>query len=242
MTGYPGFNYRAFDEAHDVLTLEGWEVISPADLDRENIGLDFSKMDGTEDLSEYVEQFARQDIDALLRVHAVFVLDGWESSTGARNEMSIAAMIGVPCFSYSTRELLPVEARFAAAGVPVPESPEAEIDPESVSPNVSEALRLVGIDERKVSHRRAILEEAADLVDGDRNAQYGDPRQDFRRTAELWTSYLDGKTVLDLHDVAALMALLKISRIRWSPEKRDSWADLAGYAACGWDCARPEDL
>ena len=92
-----------------------------------------------------------------------------------------------------------------------------------------------------VSPRRVMLDEAADLVDGDRNNQYGDPRQDFRRTAELWTTYLDGKTTLDLHDVAALMALLKISRLRWSPEKRDSWVDLAGYAACGWDCARPDE-
>lgn len=90
-----------------------------------------------------------------------------------------------------------------------------------------------------MSARRDILNEAADLVDGDRNAQYGDPRQDFQRTAEMWGAYL-GVPVAP-HDVAALMCLLKVSRIRWSPAKRDSWADLAGYAACGWDCARPDD-
>ena len=83
-----------------------------------------------------------------------------------------------------------------------------------------------------------MLAEAASLVDGDRNAQYGDPRQDFLRTAAMWTAYLG--TEVHPHDVAAMMALLKVSRIRWSPDKRDSWVDLAGYAACGWDCARPE--
>ena len=87
--------------------------------------------------------------------------------------------------------------------------------------------------------RREMLDEAAELVDGDRNNQYGDPRQDFQRTATMWSAYL-GVDIAP-HDVAALMSLLKISRIRWSPDKRDSWVDLAGYAACGWDCAAQED-
>lgn len=91
-----------------------------------------------------------------------------------------------------------------------------------------------------ISNRRSLLNEAADLVDGDRNASYGDPLQDFTRTAQFWSTYLsdkvNGPVSLDAHDVAVLMALLKISRITWSPEKRDHWADLAGYAACGFDC------
>ena len=89
-----------------------------------------------------------------------------------------------------------------------------------------------------MSHRQAILDEAADAVEGDRNVQYGDPRQDFSRTAGMWAAYLG--VPIAPHDVAAMMAMLKLSRIRWSPGKRDSWVDLAGYAACGWDCARPE--
>jgi hypothetical protein len=32
-----------------------------------------------------------------------------------------------------------------------------------------------------------------------------------------------------------MMSLLKISRLSWDPTKRDSWVDLAGYAACGYD-------
>jgi hypothetical protein len=52
----------------------------------------------------------------------------------------------------------------------------------------------------------------------------------------MWAAYLG--VPIAPHDVAAMMAMLKLSRIRWSPGKRDSWVDLAGYAACGWDCAR----
>lgn len=87
--------------------------------------------------------------------------------------------------------------------------------------------------------RAGVLDEARGLITGDRNAQYGDPIQDFRRTAELWSTYLG--ISLQPYDVAAMMALLKLSRIRWSPEKRDSWVDLAGYAACGMECVELED-
>jgi hypothetical protein len=94
--------------------------------------------------------------------------------------------------------------------------------------------------------RRSMLLQAADLVDGERNADYGDPLQDFQRTAEFWSTYLSGITglpvVLCPHDVAAMMALLKISRIVWSPTKEDHWIDLAGYAACGLDCTEREHL
>lgn len=88
--------------------------------------------------------------------------------------------------------------------------------------------------------RRELLEEAADLVDGDRNAAYGDPRQDFQRTADMWSAYLGIE--VKPQDVAALMIMLKCSRIRWSPERRDSWVDVAGYAACGWHCVAPEPV
>lgn len=92
----------------------------------------------------------------------------------------------------------------------------------------------------EISNRRDLLNEAAELVDGDRNVQYGDPIEDFKRTADMWNAYL-GTTDLKPHDVAALIAMVKLSRIRWSPTKRDHWADLAGYAACGWDCVKRED-
>lgn len=95
--------------------------------------------------------------------------------------------------------------------------------------------------------RRDLLTEAADLIDGDRNNQYGDPIQDFRCIATMWTAYLHRKTGVDPHfalaphDIAAMMALLKISRISWDHHKRDSWTDLAGYAGCGWDCTVREN-
>ena len=91
------------------------------------------------------------------------------------------------------------------------------------------------------NERTVLLDGAEEAVNGDRNVQYGDPNADFQRTADMWKAYLSGVYAADRdiepHDVAAMMALLKLSRIAWSPEKFDSWMDLAGYAACGWDCA-----
>jgi hypothetical protein len=88
--------------------------------------------------------------------------------------------------------------------------------------------------------RTELLNEADRLINGDRNISYGDPNDDFRKTANMWTVYIQSvfneRPHLTAHDVAALLCLLKISRIAWSPEKRDNWVDLAGYAACGWDC------
>lgn len=91
--------------------------------------------------------------------------------------------------------------------------------------------------------REELLTTANTLVNGDRNAQYGDPRQDFQRTADFWNTYLElAEGTIQPHDVAAMMGLLKLSRIRWSPTRFDSWVDLAGYAACGWDCAKPDEV
>ena len=92
--------------------------------------------------------------------------------------------------------------------------------------------------------RRALLLQAADTIDGDRNETYGGPESSFSTIAELWVSYLEAiewtpptsPGGLAPHDVAAMLALLKIARIAGSGgTHKDSWLDLAGYAACGWE-------
>lgn len=92
------------------------------------------------------------------------------------------------------------------------------------------------------TEREVLLRDAASLVIGDRNQDYGDPYDDFTLTSELWEAYLSrvfdkrGEICVEPHDVAVMMVLLKVSRLSWTPSKKDHWLDLAGYAACGWDC------
>lgn len=93
--------------------------------------------------------------------------------------------------------------------------------------------------DRAMEARRSILNEAEHLVTGDRNAQYGPPDQDFRRTADMWTSlgFRFNGGPISAHNIAQAMIALKLSRTCFSPEKLDHWVDLAGYASCGGSLA-----
>ena len=88
--------------------------------------------------------------------------------------------------------------------------------------------------------RRKLLEKAISIVCEDRNQQYGAPEDNFARIANLWTAYM-GKIVTPV-DVAAMLALLKLARIKaTNGQSSDSWVDLAGYAACGSEIALGEE-
>ena len=88
---------------------------------------------------------------------------------------------------------------------------------------------------RLVARQRNVLQEANDAVYGEREASYGHPRDDFMRIATLWTAYLNARTtrIIDSRDVACMIVLLKMARLLETPTHRDSWVDLAGYAAAG---------
>lgn len=73
--------------------------------------------------------------------------------------------------------------------------------------------------------------EASRIVrNGERQAIYGHPNQDFKRTAGMWSALLDVEITPE--DVALMMGMLKMSRLRSSPGHKDSVIDLIGYAIC----------
>lgn len=91
-------------------------------------------------------------------------------------------------------------------------------------------------------NRKQVLEAAEKLVDGDRQTDYGTPKQNFQRIADLWNAYLSERpagTLKDI-DVAAMMILLKVARVAGSNSKDDNWIDIAGYAACGGEIQSAE--
>lgn len=103
-----------------------------------------------------------------------------------------------------------------------------------------------GEGEAKKLTRAAVLEKARACVCGEREEDYGSPEDSFGCIAELWETYLraacvspDAIVTVTPTDVAMLMALLKIARVGTScvGGTADSFVDLAGYAACGAECA-----
>lgn len=82
--------------------------------------------------------------------------------------------------------------------------------------------------------RKEILDNAEKCVCGNREEDYGNPENNFKKIADFWNVYLGLENqYIDARDVAMMMALLKIARIRNGQHKADNYIDLAGYAACG---------
>lgn len=93
--------------------------------------------------------------------------------------------------------------------------------------------------EQKVIPRVAALREAAGLISGDRDKQYGGPEENFTRIAKIWSVIL-GQEVL-AEDVAMMMIGLKVARYAAkSGFQPDTWVDIAGYAGCGYEVGSVE--
>ena len=86
MSGIPEYNYPAFAMAASTWRNAGHEVLNPA----ENFNGDTSR--------EYRE-YMRADLDMLLKAEAVALLPGWDQSKGARFELHVAQLLGLPIYS-----------------------------------------------------------------------------------------------------------------------------------------------
>lgn len=89
-----------------------------------------------------------------------------------------------------------------------------------------------------VTPRVEALREAAALITGDRQDEYGPPEVNFQRIADLW------KIVLGVEftpsQVALAMLCLKLARGAQG-YKRDTYIDAAGYAALMIELAEKEE-
>jgi hypothetical protein len=84
-------------------------------------------------------------------------------------------------------------------------------------------------------NRKEILDAAVQAVTVDRAATYVGAEKSFGLIAAYWSAHLDAP--VSATDVAVMMGLLKIARIKTSLAHADNWVDLAGYAACGGELA-----
>jgi len=92
-----------------------------------------------------------------------------------------------------------------------------------------------------------ILQTAAQLVSGNRQATHGPKERNFANIALLWNAYLEiiapeVQIILTPIDVGLMMALMKIVRAGqpWGRLNLDNYVDLAGYAGCAGEIASQE--
>jgi hypothetical protein len=85
MTGYDQFNFPAFDKARDICLACGYEVVSPADLERNRSPRSY-------------EENLRDDFRHLLECDQILMLKGWKTSFGAAMEFAIAKAIGLQIY------------------------------------------------------------------------------------------------------------------------------------------------
>ena len=90
-----------------------------------------------------------------------------------------------------------------------------------------------------MNKREECLRKACEIVNGQREQSYGTPEDNFKVIAEMWSAYLEAD--VSAVYVAMMMSLLKIARISSGNFTEDSFIDLAGYAACGFEIASGND-
>lgn len=84
-----------------------------------------------------------------------------------------------------------------------------------------------------------VLEQAQKIITGPRAREYGDARESFSRIAWLWSGYLNH--FISPADVAAMMTLLKLTRMKYSDYMdEDSFVDACGYIALADYIAAPQ--
>ena len=109
MTGIPQFNFPAFDEAAQELRREGYDIVSPAELDTPEVREALMKSptgswDDFPDRETYGKYLGR-DVELLIDggIDGMFVLPGWKNSYGTATEtFVIAAVLGKPIIDYET--------------------------------------------------------------------------------------------------------------------------------------------
>lgn len=105
---------------------------------------------------------------------------------------------------------------------------------ENVSRMTEEMLttkEVIGEFMQRKALKEDVLSEAHRIIYGDREKTYGTPSKNLATIAEMWNAYLNNDVCLSAKDVAAMMVLLKVARLRNDMTHRDNLVDICGYAA-----------
>ena len=103
MRGYDDYNYPAFDRQQKVLEDQGWIVINPAEMDRDddkpiNGPMQFDPDNNYED-HEFMRKALKRDMVAICDdCTAIYMMSNWEKSKGAKTEWALAKALGLDIY------------------------------------------------------------------------------------------------------------------------------------------------
>lgn len=111
MRGIPFLNFPAFDRARKLLTLQGWDVISPADIDRHH-GVDEKDFPTGHEANTFtpaqIREVVVRDVNVFLHVlkaeegDAIALLPLWVKSTGGKAEFALAQWLTLKVLNAET--------------------------------------------------------------------------------------------------------------------------------------------
>ena len=84
-----------------------------------------------------------------------------------------------------------------------------------------------------------LLDEAKQIITGERQDAYGSPEDSFALIGKLWGGYLERK--ITVREVADMMILFKVARLKGQKPTRDTYRDISGYAAIAADRLLPRE-
>ena len=112
-----------------------------------------------------------------------------------------------------------------------------EIDPTKVGDYVYELTKGSKPPKEGTYTRSSVLDTAKQYVTKDREATHGDMENNFEAIAMLWEQYFSYEWSFSPTDVAMMMALLKIARLKSNKHNPDNYIDACGYMACAGELA-----
>src|SRR6185295_7722676 len=98
MTGYANFNFDAFNTAAYTLRKQGWVVFNPAQKDEEDGVVGGAGWDKGDDKALVASGWSFKDaflwdVEKVITSDAIYMLRGWEASSGARAEHAVAQAV-----------------------------------------------------------------------------------------------------------------------------------------------------
>ena len=96
----------------------------------------------------------------------------------------------------------------------------------------------LGDDFTQVQARANVLRTAEAYITKDRANEHGNMEDNFKTIATYWSEHLGTKVTAI--DVAIMMTLLKIARMRGTTPNMDNYVDGCGYLACGGELIENE--